>query len=45
MAVCEDRSIVPTVTLGKYFSDEDNARGFLEAIRWPDGPVCHPIKS
>ena len=27
-------------TLAKYFSDEDKAREFLEAIRWPDGPVC-----
>jgi transposase-like protein len=27
-------------TLSKYFSDEDKAREFLEAIRWPDGPVC-----
>jgi transposase-like protein len=26
--------------LAKYFSDEDKAREFLEAIRWPDGPVC-----
>jgi transposase-like protein len=27
-------------SLAKYFSDEDKAREFLEAIRWPDGPVC-----
>ncbi len=27
-------------TLAKYFSDEDKAREFLEAIRWPDVPVC-----
>ena len=27
-------------TIAKYFSDEDKAREFLEAIRWPDGPVC-----
>jgi transposase-like protein len=26
--------------LAKYFSDEDKAREFLEAIRWPDGPIC-----
>ena len=23
-----------------YFKDDDAARGHLEAIRWPDGPVC-----
>ena len=22
------------------FTDEDKAREFLEASRWPDGPVC-----
>ncbi len=27
-------------TLAKYFSDDDKAREFLEAVRWPDGPVC-----
>ena len=27
-------------TLSKVFSDADAAREFLEAIRWPDGPVC-----
>jgi len=27
-------------TLAKYFSNEDKAREFLEAVRWPDGPVC-----
>src|ERR1700733_9847967 len=27
-------------SLAKYFSDENKAREYLEAIRWPDGPVC-----
>jgi transposase-like protein len=27
-------------TLAKYFSDEDKAREFLEAQRWPEGPIC-----
>ena len=22
------------------FNDEDKAREHLEAIRWPDGPIC-----
>ncbi len=28
------------VILAQHFSDEDKAREFLEALRWPDGPVC-----
>jgi transposase-like protein len=27
-------------TLSRIFADEDAARNFLEAKRWPDGPVC-----
>jgi transposase-like protein len=26
--------------LAAHFSDEDKAREFLEAQRWPDGPIC-----
>jgi transposase-like protein len=26
--------------LAKHFSDEDKAREFLEAQRWPEGPIC-----
>ncbi len=26
--------------LAFHYSDEDKARGFLEALRWPNGPVC-----
>jgi transposase-like protein len=32
-------------TLGKYLSDDDAAREFLEAMRWPNGPVCPCCKS
>ena len=28
------------VALAQHFSDEDKAREFLEAQRWPDGPIC-----
>ena len=28
------------IALAQHFSDEDKAREFLEAQRWPDGPVC-----
>ncbi len=27
-------------SLAKHFSDEDKAREFLEAQRWPEGPIC-----
>ncbi len=26
--------------LAKQFSNEDDARGYLEGILWPDGPIC-----
>src|SRR6476646_9799212 len=26
--------------LEPHFQDEDKAREYLEAMRWPDGPVC-----
>ena len=26
--------------LEKHYQDEDAAREHLEAIRWPDGPIC-----
>ncbi len=32
-------------TLGKHLSDDDAAREFLEAMRWPNGPVCPRCKS
>jgi|ERR1700722_6150200 len=28
------------VTLAAQYSDEDKARGLLESLRWPNGPVC-----
>lgn len=28
------------IELAQHFSDEDKAREFMEALRWPDGPVC-----
>lgn len=33
------------VTLATVFSDEDKARAFLEAKRWPNGPVCPHCQS
>lgn len=26
--------------LSPHFQDADNARAYLEALRWPDGPIC-----
>jgi transposase-like protein len=28
------------VSLAQQYSDTDKARGLLESLRWPDGPVC-----
>lgn len=27
-------------TLAQEYADEDKARGLLESLLWPDGPVC-----
>ena len=27
-------------TIAAHFSDEEKAREFLEAQRWPEGPIC-----
>jgi len=29
-----------TSIIAPHFQDEDSAREYLEALRWPDGPVC-----
>ena len=31
---------IMSVTKNAHFYDEDAAREFLQAVRWPDGPVC-----
>jgi transposase-like protein len=33
------------VKLAQDFADEDSARAYLEAIRWPNGPVCPHCES
>lgn len=33
------------VTLAKQYSDENEARAFLESLLWPDGPVCPHCKN
>src|SRR5947199_9894185 len=37
--------ILNLATLGKHLSDDNAAREFLEAMRWPNGPVCPHCKS
>jgi transposase-like protein len=34
-----------TAITAPYFHDDDKAREYLEAIRWPDGPVCPHCKT
>jgi transposase-like protein len=33
------------VTLAQEYADEDKARGLLESILWPDGPICPHCKN
>jgi len=33
------------MTLAKEYSNEDKARGLLESLLWPDGPVCPHCKN
>lgn len=33
------------VTLAQEYADEDKARGLLESLVWPDGPVCPHCKN
>lgn len=35
-----DNTELNLATLAQIFADEDDARAFLEAKRWPNGPVC-----
>jgi transposase-like protein len=33
------------ISLAQQYSDEDKARGLLESLLWPDGPVCPHCKN
>jgi transposase-like protein len=33
------------VKLAREYSDDDKARGLIESLRWPDGPVCPHCKN
>lgn len=40
----EDRDELNLIKLAQEYADEDKARGLLESLRWPDGPVCPHCK-
>lgn len=40
MKETQERDELNLITLAQKYSDEDAARGLLESLLWPDGPVC-----
>jgi hypothetical protein len=36
---------IDLTNLAQHFSNEDSAREFFEAMRWPNGPVCPHCES
>lgn len=40
-----EREELNLITLAQQYSDEDAARGLLESILWPNGPVCPHCKN
>jgi transposase-like protein len=40
MKETEEKDELNLVTLAQEYSDEDKARGLLESILWPNGPIC-----
>jgi hypothetical protein len=45
MKINEERDELNLITLAQQYSDEDKARGLLESLLWPDGPVCPHCKN
>jgi hypothetical protein len=46
MKEIEEKDELNLITLAQEYSDEDQARGLLESLLWPDGaicPHCNPI--
>ena len=41
----EEKDELNLITLAQEYSDEDKARGLLESLLWPDGPVCPHCKN
>jgi len=40
MKATEEKDELNLITLAQEYSDEDRARGLLESLLWPNGPVC-----
>ncbi len=40
MNTTEEKDELNLVTLAQEYADEDKARGLLESLLWPNGPVC-----
>jgi transposase-like protein len=36
----DEKEELTLISLAQEYADEDKARGLLERMRWPDGPVC-----
>lgn len=45
MKMTTERDELNLVSLAQEYADEDKARGLLESILWPDGPVCPHCKN
>ena len=45
MKTTEQKDELNLITLAQEYSDEDKARGLLESLLWPDGPVCPHCKN
>jgi len=40
MKTTEEKDELNLITLAQEYADEDKARGLLESLLWPNGPVC-----
>ncbi len=45
MKTTEEKDELNLITLAQEYADEDKARGLLESLLWPDGPVCPHCKN
>lgn len=45
MKTTEEKDELNLITLAQEYADEDKARGLLESLLWPDGPICPHCKN
>ena len=45
MKTTEEKEELNLITLAQGYADEDKARGLLESLLWPNGPVCPHCKN